>query len=198
MSEKRIHIAIIEPSEIVYEGLSNLLLKSGKHFQLFRLNETDELVGLSMNNIVNFVIINPILIQNNLNEFIKLKHSYNEIKWIALVYSFFDNRILNAFDDKISITDSIDIVYKKLDTIFYNLGKIDNRQEYLTEREIDVLKELVKGFSNKEIADKLNISAHTVISHRKNIIEKTGIRTLPGLTIYAISKKIVSLDFSPF
>ncbi len=198
MNDKRINIAVIEPSEIVYEGLSNLLLKYGKHFDLFRLDKTDELAGLFVGKNVNFVIINPILVQNNQNEFLKLKYNYPEIKWIALIYSFFDNKLLNSFDDKISITDPIEIVCKKLDTIFYNTDNTLNRQEHLTEREIDVLKELVKGLSNKEIAEKLNISTHTVISHRKNIIEKTGIRTLPGLTIYAISKKIVSLDFSPF
>jgi DNA-binding NarL/FixJ family response regulator len=66
--------------------------------------------------------------------------------------------------------------------------------EQITERETDVLKLLVKGLSNKEIADKLNISIHTVISHRKNIIQKTGIKSQAGLTIYAISNKIVSLD----
>ncbi|HPD95360.1 MAG TPA: helix-turn-helix transcriptional regulator, partial [Tenuifilaceae bacterium] len=64
----------------------------------------------------------------------------------------------------------------------------------LSKREIDVLKLLAKGFSNKEIADKLNISIHTVMSHRKNIMDKTGIRSLPGLTIFAVTKKIITLE----
>jgi DNA-binding CsgD family transcriptional regulator len=59
---------------------------------------------------------------------------------------------------------------------------------------MEVLIQLVHGLSNKEIADKLNISIHTVVSHRKNIIQKTGIKSQAGLTIYAISNKIVSLD----
>ncbi|MFW5781575.1 MAG: response regulator transcription factor, partial [Bacteroidota bacterium] len=70
----------------------------------------------------------------------------------------------------------------------------DSRQEVLSERETDVLVQLLKGLSNKEIAEKLHISKHTVISHRKNIVEKTGIKSLPGLTIYAISKKIIPVD----
>jgi DNA-binding NarL/FixJ family response regulator len=64
----------------------------------------------------------------------------------------------------------------------------------LSERETEVLIQLVKGLSHKEIADKLNISIHTVTSHRKNIIEKTGIKSLSGLTIYAITKKIIPLE----
>ncbi|HPH16806.1 MAG TPA: helix-turn-helix transcriptional regulator, partial [Bacteroidales bacterium] len=61
-------------------------------------------------------------------------------------------------------------------------------------REIQVLTELVKGLSNKEIADVLCISTHTVISHRKNIVQKTGIKSQAGLTIYALSNSIISLD----
>ena len=56
-----------------------------------------------------------------------------------------------------------------------------------------MLRLLVQGNMNKEIADKLNISVHTVISHRKNITQKTGIKTQSGLTIYALSNKIINL-----
>jgi DNA-binding CsgD family transcriptional regulator len=64
----------------------------------------------------------------------------------------------------------------------------------LTDRETDVLKLLVEGNANKEIADKLNISTHTVISHRKNISQKTGIKSVSGLTIYAVVKNIINID----
>ncbi|NLT51526.1 MAG: response regulator transcription factor [Ignavibacteria bacterium] len=71
--------------------------------------------------------------------------------------------------------------------------------EVLSDREKDVLVQLVNGNSNKEIADKLNISIHTVVSHRKNIIHKTGIKSQSGLTIYALSKKIIHIeDFAAY
>jgi len=56
------------------------------------------------------------------------------------------------------------------------------------------LKWLAQGLSNKEIADRLNLSIHTVNTHRKNIMDKTGVRSLAGLAIYAVSKGIVTLD----
>lgn len=62
----------------------------------------------------------------------------------------------------------------------------------LTSREIDVLKLVAKGHINKEIADALSISLHTVISHRKNISAKTGIKTIAGLTMYAVLNGLVS------
>lgn len=66
--------------------------------------------------------------------------------------------------------------------------------EELSDREKDVLIQLVRGLSNKEIADVLCISTHTVISHRKNITRKLNIHSTAGLTIYAIVNKLVDLN----
>ncbi|MBI9033002.1 MAG: hypothetical protein JEZ03_00885 [Bacteroidales bacterium] len=64
----------------------------------------------------------------------------------------------------------------------------------LSEREIDILKCVAQGLTNKEIADQLFISTHTVITHRKNITRKLGIKTVSGLTVYAYLNKYISLD----
>ena len=64
----------------------------------------------------------------------------------------------------------------------------------LSSREVDVLQLIVKGITNKEIADKLNISLNTVLTHRKNITAKLGIKTVSGLTFYAIMNGIISGD----
>ncbi len=66
--------------------------------------------------------------------------------------------------------------------------------EELSEREQDVLVQVVRGLSNKEIADVLCISTHTVISHRKNIARKLNIHSTAGLTIYAIVNKLVDIN----
>ena len=64
----------------------------------------------------------------------------------------------------------------------------------LTAREIEVLVLITKGLINKEIADKLNIGLTTVITHRKNITEKLGIKSVSGLTIYAVMNGYVEAD----
>lgn len=71
---------------------------------------------------------------------------------------------------------------------------IPNETEELSVREKEVLLHIVKGLSNKEIADALCLSAHTVMSHRKNIVRKLNIHSIAGLTIYAIVNGIVTLD----
>ena len=64
----------------------------------------------------------------------------------------------------------------------------------LSAREVEVLRLVVRGLINKEIADRLHISLTTVISHRKNITEKLGIKSVPGLTIYAVMRGYVEAD----
>lgn len=66
--------------------------------------------------------------------------------------------------------------------------------DVLTPRENEVLREIVSGHINKEIADRLNISLTTVISHRRNIMEKLHARSVSSLTIYAVMHGIVSVD----
>ena len=64
----------------------------------------------------------------------------------------------------------------------------------ISPREIEVLKLIALGLLNKEIADRLNISLNTVLSHRKNITAKLGIKTVSGLIFYCISHGYISAD----
>ena len=64
----------------------------------------------------------------------------------------------------------------------------------LSDREIEVLSLIVQGFINKEIADRLNIGLTTVITHRKNIMEKLGVKSVSALTIYAVMNGYVDIN----
>ena len=64
----------------------------------------------------------------------------------------------------------------------------------LSEREKEVICHVVRGLSNKEIAERMFISANTVMTHRRNIARKTQIHSPAGLTIYAIVNGLINLD----
>lgn len=64
----------------------------------------------------------------------------------------------------------------------------------ISPRELEVLKLIAMGLLNKEIAERLNISLNTVLSHRKNITSKLGIKTVSGLIFYCISHGYISAD----
>ena len=68
------------------------------------------------------------------------------------------------------------------------------KQRILSDREIEVMSLIVQGYINKEIADKLNIGISTVITHRKNIMEKLGMKSVSALTIYAVMHGYVDIN----
>ena len=68
------------------------------------------------------------------------------------------------------------------------------QQKILSDREIEVMSLIVQGFINKEIADRLHIGLSTVITHRKNIMEKLGIKSVSALTIYAVMHGYVDIN----
>ncbi len=107
--------------------------------------------------------------------------------------------LVNKEEDKLP-TGNIISTHSSLETILERLEPIllsenntngDNNKE-LSSREINVLQEIVHGYTNKEIADHLNISLNTVLTHRKNITAKLGIKTVSGLTFYAIMNGFIS------
>jgi DNA-binding CsgD family transcriptional regulator len=67
-------------------------------------------------------------------------------------------------------------------------------QKILSDREIEVMSLIVQGYINKEIADKLNIGLATVITHRKNIMDKLGMKSVSALTIYAVMHGHVDIN----
>lgn len=75
-----------------------------------------------------------------------------------------------------------------------NLPPEPRQQNQLSAREAEVMSLIVKGHINKEIADMLNISLPTVITHRRNIMEKLGLKSVSALTIYAVTRGYVGIS----
>lgn len=186
-------VGILEPSAIIVNGLSNILLKAG-NFDLYKIDYIADMQRYITANKLQLIIINPQLLQQEGRELAHLKQKNPNVVWCALVYSFFDPKYLSQFDLQIAITDVPTDIVEAINSKLNNDVTTDTDSSMqLSDRELDVLRLLAQGNMNKEIADKLNISVHTVISHRKNITQKTGIKTQSGLTIYALSNKIINL-----
>jgi len=195
MVNNNIHIVIIEPSMIIYEGLCSILGYSDDHFSISRLDRMDDIPNFTIRKTVDVILINPAQVENNLKTYNTIRNGLSQTKWIGIIYAYFDQHLLSVFDEIISIFETpesiISLVHRTTDQS--EDGELST-QEKLTDREVEVLKLLTAGNSNKEIADQLNISTHTVISHRKNLSQKTGIKSVSGLTIYAVVKNIITLD----
>ncbi len=199
MADKLFNILISEPSLIIFEGLSYLLTRSGKRVAVTRADGLSEIVPVLQDKPIDAVILNPSVLQNQSKAFANLKRDFPGLKWIGIVYSYYPESVLKQFDETIDINGSWEQISGKIFTSPESKSNAQETgvQENLSERETDVLKLLVEGLSNKEIADKLFISIHTVITHRKNISQKTGIKSVAGLTIYAVLNKIITLGSIP-
>ncbi len=116
-------------------------------------------------------------------------------KYVALLCSVADPAQLRSYDETISIYDTYDAISLKLEQLLNRSDEETDRdeKEMLSLREKEIITFVVKGLTNKEIADKLNLSIHTIITHRRNIARKLQIHTPSGLTIYAIVNKLVEL-----
>ena len=96
----------------------------------------------------------------------------------------------------LAIFDDLDILSKKIHGLLNLVSEEEevDSQEALSQREKEIVICVVKGMTNKEIAENLFLSIHTVITHRRNISKKLQIHSAAGLTIYAIVNKLVTLN----
>lgn len=145
----------------------------------------------------DYAIIDTTLLQltnnfNIINEF----PGTSTTRFIALA-SAANHSIANVkFYDVITYNENEKSVLQKIENWVRQLshGDADRCTSIeLSRQEKNILKHLALGLTNKEIADKLFISAHTVMTHRKNITRKLGIKTVSGLTVYAILNKLVDV-----
>lgn len=197
MKPSSTNLVIAEPSYIIYEGLTNILSRGGNQFHIFRAEELYDVQQIHLKTAADIVLINPSLIQNQLKAFNSIRKELEGTQWIGIVYNLFDQQLLAMFDAVINVNDTPDRIVGSIQKLHKKTDRQTEQSpqaESLSEREIEVLKLLVAGNSNKEIADKLFISTHTVITHRKNISQKTGIKSVSGLTIYAVVNNIIQLE----
>ncbi len=190
MSQGQNKIIVIYPSEIILQGFSAILSGTFSN-KIILLRHPDELSDYPH-------LLGHLVILIHDDYFTSFKHIINnnltscEIKYLEIrsaINTKDPGGIIHLRENKSSIIEKIN----QCITSFKSTKQKGENNE-LSPREIDVLKLLTKGYANKEIADKLFISTHTVISHRKNISEKTGIRSASGLTMYAVIKKIIDID----
>ena len=144
----------------------------------------------------DILIVNPVFDGYfDLNRFRENPRT-SHIKCIALQGALLDTTLLNKYDEVISIFDDMDTITGKILRLQKRFGNedVEEESESLSYREKEIVVCVVKGMTNKEIASKLCLSIHTVITHRRNIVRKLQIHSPAGLTIYAIVNKLVELD----
>lgn len=190
-----VRIAIAETSLIIRGGLTSALKRlPNVKVQPIELLSVEALNDCLRTQYPEMLIVNPGFGDYfDVNKF-KEETSGKKIRLIALVTSFVDATLLSKYDESISIFDDLDALSKKIHGLMNIVEEEVDNQEALSQREKEIVICVVKGMTNKEIAENLYLSIHTVITHRRNISKKLQIHSAAGLTIYAIVNKLVTLN----
>jgi len=191
-------IAIAEPSLLLRSGLEAQLKRlTGFKIQLIEILTAESLLESLRMHKPDLLIINPSLPGSFSPQQIKEECGRNDMKCIAILYNMIDPALTRSYDEQISIFDGLTELKSKLEGMLANEVQKDPESEdaqTLSTREKEIVVCVVKGMTNREIADQLFLSTHTVITHRRNIARKLQIHSASGLTVYAIVNKLVSLE----
>ena len=186
-------IVIAEPSPIVAAGLLRFFEDLNQIQVVSVVDNISDLNDKMIAHNPDMLIVNPIMLgYTNNNAFKQINHISPDCICIALVTTFVDKSLLRYFKEIIELSDNKQKVNNKIFNLLNNDDAASQNDSVdLSNRETDVLICVAKGMTNKDISDMLNISVHTVITHRKNIVKKTGIKSVSGLTVYALLNNLV-------
>lgn len=199
MTANNKRVLIITPSRILAEGLITILTQAGG----FTIERVIASISRENENLLHtipadIIIADPSMFGFNILQTLKNRLSeFTTAPLVSLSTMPMSRTIAANFDEQISMFDTAPEIVKKLRNITIvdtsnSEESQDNNIGELTSREKEILVKVASGHSNKQIADQLNLSVHTVITHRKNITHKTGIKTIAGLTVYALLNNLIT------
>lgn len=187
-------VLLIMPSKIIARGLEAALAEIGEFRVEGILSDLSHGSESRLKNMdADVIIVDPLIFDyvSRMNGRSTLaEHSGASV--VALGTIPMDDEQLKQYDGVISMYDDpVTIVRKLRESVSSHETVQDSDGHDLSLREKEILVCVAKGMLNKEIADHCNLSIHTVITHRKNITRKTGIKTVAGLTVYALLNNLI-------
>lgn len=192
------HIAIIDPNTLSCFGLRCIITKMMPGIEIHLFSTFKEMEESGIDYFYHYFISASVLMDNSAF-FIEKKH-----QTIVLTYG---NEGLHFPKELhlLNVCEPEQVLVKNILLMAASHHKSRHRQiaeqiqpkrakNTLTKRETEVLKLIVAGFINKEIAVKLNVNLSTIITHRKNIMSKLKTKSVSSLTIYAVTHGLVRAE----
>lgn len=177
-------VAVVHRSGIVRKGIAAILTPIWKS-EIAQAVTVPGLLEIGFDQVCRTLVF---IEMNQIHEFSQMPESAS-----VVVVTDTEEDIMRVSADLkvISLRAEVSLFQDIVSEFKQEVFKSGNQENELTLREKEVLREVAMGYSNKEIADSLFISIHTVITHRKNITGKLGIRSISGLTVYAILNHLI-------
>ena len=193
---QRPKIAIVDSNTLATLGLKQLLLNVMPIMTVDTFGSFSELESSNPDTYFHYFVAMDIVLRN------RTFFTTRKRKTIVLTLSLNDSAQLTEFHSLFINQPEHELVRALLTLQQHAHGDGRNmppmpqilQQKILSDREIEVMSLIVQGYINKEIADRLNIGLSTVITHRKNIMEKLGMKSVSALTIYAVMHGYVDIN----
>jgi DNA-binding NarL/FixJ family response regulator len=192
----KVSFIIAEQSFIIRNGLINIINSFPETVVVKEITKANTIKDIVNKNKPDILIINAKMFDDAHQDIRKMFTENLNVKFVIFVGSKRKNENFIHFDEKISVDDTKEVITEKLSKLIASKLPEKHKRENneLSIREKEIVKLVASGKTNKEIADLLFISSHTVITHRKNITGKLGIKTVSGITVYAILNNIIDID----
>lgn len=187
-------ILLIMPSKVIARGIEAVLSELGEFRVEGILSDLSHASEARLRNMdADVILIDPVLADYTSRMNVRSRISeYSSAAVVALKSVPMAEEQLKQYDGAVGLYDDPVAIVRKLRESLSSREESPESEGYdLSVREKDILVCVAKGMLNKEIADHYNISIHTVITHRKNITRKTGIKTVAGLTVYALLNNLI-------
>jgi DNA-binding NarL/FixJ family response regulator len=212
---KKIRITIADSHFLSRKGLAVVLNENADFMLLAEALSTSDLVNQSKFYTPDLIIIDYTSSNFTLERLQQIVKKYPSTKLLAITQPLPANKISQALNTGVTShllkdcdqDEIVEAIYKTVKGEKFMCGKIvtDILQSKTTdtstssceglnisEREMEIIKLVAEGYSNKEIADKLFLSTHTVTTHRKNIMNKLGVNNTAGLVLFAVRENLIS------
>ena len=187
-------VLLIVPSKIVARGMEAVLSELGEFRVEGILTDLSHASQMRLRNIdADVIVLDPVVFDFVSRSSVRSHISeYSDAAVVGLQTIPMDDEQKKQYDALIGLNDDPVLIVRKLRESLDSRQDNPETEEYdLSAREKEILVCVAKGMLNKEIADACNLSIHTVITHRKNITRKTGIKTVAGLTVYALLNNLI-------
>ncbi len=187
-------MAIVDPNTLAVLGLKNILQEVMPIITVDTFGSFSELQANNPEEYVHYFVATNIVLENRQFFLERRRRTIVLTMNVNAPMSDFHNLCINVPEK--TLIRSILALQQGAHPHGKNMPPLPRilQEQILTDRELEVLSLIVQGFINKEIADKLCIGLSTVITHRKNIMDKLGVRSVSALTIYAVMHGYVDIN----
>lgn len=194
--DNNLKIIIIIKSYLLRKSISELLLEEFNHIELIKdLKDYDDLIS-TLERQINCIVVAEGSVIKKIERYFQALPA--NITFIPILENSKDRDNFTKYKEILTVTDEKKLIVEVLHRSVNSLPPIPltntKNQKELSARETIILQLIAKGLSSKMIAEKLCISIQTVSTHRKNISNKLEIKTVSGLTLYAIMNNLIKSE----